>query len=123
MQNDVSSRTPEGSPGHCVLCGREVCVEFSNPGDDATCPHCGNLIRRSMELLEQFESYWGRLPSRSLESLGVSSRFQELDYDSLEMVEFVMQLEATYGVALAEDDAANISTVGDAIKCILEKSR
>lgn len=41
-----SSRTPEGTPFHCPLCGNDVRIEFScYPACDATCPHCGQLIQ------------------------------------------------------------------------------
>ncbi len=43
----VSSRTPEGSPNRCPLCGREVRLEPSASGAriaDAPCPYCGCLL-------------------------------------------------------------------------------
>ena len=39
-----SSRTPEGEPLCCPLCGHEVRVEVSHPAGDAPCPHCGHLL-------------------------------------------------------------------------------
>ena len=39
-----SSRTPEGEPNCCPLCGHEVRVEVSYPPGDAPCPHCGHLL-------------------------------------------------------------------------------
>jgi hypothetical protein len=39
-----ATRTPEGEPGKCPLCGHTVCLEPSRPPGDAPCPHCGNLI-------------------------------------------------------------------------------
>ena len=42
----ISSRTPEGWPNRCAVCGREVRVEPSAvPVRDAVCPHCGSLVR------------------------------------------------------------------------------
>jgi hypothetical protein len=41
---EPSSRTPEGQPNHCPVCGRRVKVEPSRPADDAPCPHCGHLL-------------------------------------------------------------------------------
>ena len=38
-----SSRTPEGTPNRCQVCGREICIEPSMQGD-ATCPVCGALV-------------------------------------------------------------------------------
>jgi hypothetical protein len=54
-QVTVSSRTPEGLPGHCVLCGKDFQIEYSDPGNDATCPYCGHLTTLSAELLGNFK--------------------------------------------------------------------
>ena len=40
----ISSRTPEGMPNHCVLCGRDLRVEPSIDSLDAPCPSCGHLL-------------------------------------------------------------------------------
>jgi hypothetical protein len=39
-----ASRTPEGRYGRCPVCNEFVCVEFSDPGGDAPCPCCGQLL-------------------------------------------------------------------------------
>ena len=39
-----SSRTPEGQPNRCPICGHEVRIEPSAPPGDATCPFCGSLL-------------------------------------------------------------------------------
>ena len=39
-----SSRTPEGQPHECPVCGTAVVVEPSLPPGDAPCPHCGCLL-------------------------------------------------------------------------------
>jgi hypothetical protein len=39
-----SSRTPEGEPNSCPICGHEVRVDVSYPAGDAPCPHCGHLL-------------------------------------------------------------------------------
>ena len=41
---NVSSRTPEGQPNRCAICGNEVIIEPSIPPGDAPCPHCGSLL-------------------------------------------------------------------------------
>jgi tetratricopeptide (TPR) repeat protein len=38
-----SSRTPEGEPGRCSICGKEFCLDPSRPPGDAPCPNCGSL--------------------------------------------------------------------------------
>lgn len=40
----ISSRTPEGQPAHCPLCGSEFKIEPSRPAGDAPCPNCGHLL-------------------------------------------------------------------------------
>lgn len=41
---NVSSRTPEGEPNRCAVCGRIVCIEPSRPPGDAPCSFCGSLL-------------------------------------------------------------------------------
>jgi len=49
------------------------------------------------------------------------TRFKEdLDADSLDLYELVMELEDRYGVAVSEEQAAGIKTVGDAVAFVLE---
>jgi acyl carrier protein len=44
------------------------------------------------------------------------TRFREdLDADSLDLYELVMELEDTYGVPMSEEEAAKITTVGAAV--------
>ena len=40
----ISSRTPEGSPNRCPVCGHYLRIEPSIPPGDAPCPHCGSLL-------------------------------------------------------------------------------
>jgi acyl carrier protein len=40
----ISSRTPEGVPNVCPVCGSAVTVEPSVPMGDAPCPACGTLL-------------------------------------------------------------------------------
>lgn len=40
----ISSRTPEGQPNSCPVCGRRVVIEPSKPPGEAPCPHCGHLL-------------------------------------------------------------------------------
>ena len=52
----------------------------------------------------------------SASEIGDATRFREdLDADSLDLYELVMELEDTYGVSVSEEDAAKIQTVGDAV--------
>jgi hypothetical protein len=40
----VSSRTPEGDPNRCAVCGHRCRVEPSCLSPDAPCPSCGHLL-------------------------------------------------------------------------------
>jgi acyl carrier protein len=49
------------------------------------------------------------------------TRFKEdLDADSLDLYELVMELEDRYGVSVSEQQAAKIKTVGDAVEFVLQ---
>jgi acyl carrier protein len=51
-----------------------------------------------------------------------STRFKEdLDADSLDLYELVMELEDSYGITVSEADAARIETVGDAVDFVVGK--
>lgn len=50
------------------------------------------------------------------------TRFRDdLDADSLDLYELVMELEDTYGVTVSEEEAARIVTVADAVDFVLER--
>ena len=54
--------------------------------------------------------------------VGDGTRFREdLDADSLDLYELVMELEDTYGVAMSEEEAAKILTVGQAVDFVFER--
>jgi acyl carrier protein len=49
------------------------------------------------------------------------TRFKEdLDADSLDLYELVMELEDEYGISVSEEQASRIATVGDAVSFVLE---
>ena len=52
-----------------------------------------------------------------------TTRFREdLDADSLDLYELVMELEDNYGVSVSEQQASRIETVGDAVGFVLERA-
>jgi acyl carrier protein len=64
-------------------------------------------------LAEELEVEIGRI--------GEQTRFKEdLDADSLDLYELVMELEDRYGVVISEQQAAGIQTVGDAVGFVVE---
>ena len=43
----------------------------------------------------------------------------DLDADSLDLYELVMELEDSYGITVSEEEASRIETVGDAVDFVL----
>jgi acyl carrier protein len=55
------------------------------------------------------------------EKIQPETRFREdLDADSLDLYELVMELEDGYGISVSEEQAARIKTVGDAVDFVME---
>jgi acyl carrier protein len=46
---------------------------------------------------------------------------EDLDADSLDLYELVMELEDTYGISVSEEEAADIETVGDAVNFVADR--
>ncbi|HEY4313016.1 MAG TPA: phosphopantetheine-binding protein [Pirellulales bacterium] len=107
----ISSRTPEGEPNRCPICGKDCTIEPSWPSGDAPCPRCGHLLWWFQEHLS------GPLATER-EAVTADFRIDDGGRDSLEMVELVMELEEEFDINIAEEDAQNIQTIGDAIRYI-----
>ncbi len=114
----VSSRTPEGMPSRCPLCGAATNIVYSDPGIDAPCPNCGHLLWASAQLLQslidRFEETFNTAPG----AIAANSRLTNLGFDSLETVELVMALEEEYDVSIPDEDAERIQSIGDAVRYI-----
>ncbi|WP_315861187.1 phosphopantetheine-binding protein [Anatilimnocola floriformis] len=106
----ISSRTPEGSPLHCPICGERTAIEPSLQGD-ACCPSCGNL-------LGWFGNKLG-LPAISPDLEWAA----DLGFDSIETVELAMQLEEEFELTISDEDADQIRTIADAIRYIRRHGR
>jgi len=115
----ISSRTPEGEPNRCPVCGKRVIVEPSRPPGDAPCPNCGQLLWWFQDHLSNLAGV-----ARDRITLGtlLPDLLDELGQDSLDTVEFVMAMEEEFDINIPEEDAQNIKTVADAIRYI-EKRR
>ena len=105
----ISSRTPEGLPNRCPICGGEFDLEPSLPTGDAPCPQCGHLL------------WWFQQKFDRLDRVDANTRFvEELKADSLDVVELVMELEDEFEMQFADEDYERIQTVGDAIRVLRE---
>lgn len=51
----------------------------------------------------------------------MDARFQEdLETDSLDLVELVMTMEEKFGIKISDEEAAEIKTVGDAVDFVIK---
>jgi acyl carrier protein len=56
------------------------------------------------------------------DSIEESTSFKgDLDADSLDLYELVMELEDSYGIRVSEEEAARIKTVGDAVDFVVSR--
>lgn len=107
----ISSRTPEGQPNSCPLCGADVVLEPSILIGDAPCPHCGQLLWfiQSPETTRLFGARQSatardRVIDIIANQLGVDrdkvpnqpSLLNELGADSLDTVELIMEPEEEF---------------------------
>src|SRR5687768_13028604 len=115
----VSSRTPEGFPVRCAVCGAESYVEPSLPPGDAVCPRCGQLVwvREAISLYEKLCELYGVAE----ENLRMDTTLGELGQDSLDIVELVMELEEDLDFDIPAVDAEQLKTVGDLLRYIAER--
>jgi acyl carrier protein len=67
------------------------------------------------EVLERIRAHLSEELGVEIDRIHEGTRFKEdLDADSLDLVELVMELEDNYGIRIPDDQAARILTVGQA---------
>src|SRR3954447_19159369 len=68
------------------------------------------------DVLEKVREHLSSELEIPLDQITQSTRMREdLDADSLDLYELVMELEDTYGITVSEEEAADIETVGHAV--------
>ena len=105
----ISSRTPEGEPNKCPICGAQFALEPSATTNDAPCPNCGHL-------LWWFQEHLSDPLTMPREAITAETLLQE--GNSLDLVELIMELKEEFDITIPEDDAQTIQTVGNAIRYI-----
>ena len=61
------------------------------------------------------------LPNVDKETLSMDTTFQgDLNADSLDLVELIMELEEHYDLSIPDEDAQEIASIGDAVRYIEE---
>jgi acyl carrier protein len=138
MAATVSSRTPEGEPQLCPVCGALICIEPSTPSSDGPCPSCGVLLwflRTSTgvrlyetnviaPVRERVANILSRVFRVSREELARSTAsIEDFKADSLDMVELVMEVEKEFNFAIPDAEAQQIRTIGDLIDWLVRHLR
>jgi acyl carrier protein len=68
------------------------------------------------DVLEKVREHLSTELEVPLDQISESTRMREdLDADSLDLYELVMELEDTYGISVSEEEAADIETVAQAV--------
>ena len=72
------------------------------------------------EVIEQVKSILVETLSVDEDKVTPEARFQEdLETDSLDLVELVMTMEDKFGIKISDEEAAGIKTVGDAVDFVM----
>jgi acyl carrier protein len=78
------------------------------------------MIATRDEVLELVRAHLSEELGIDASGIEEETRFKEdLEADSLDLVELVMELEDRYGIRIAEEEAERIKTVGQAIDFVL----
>lgn len=74
------------------------------------------------EVLEKVRQHLSSELEIPIAEIAESTRLREdLDADSLDLYELVMELEDTYGISVSEEEATRIETVGQAADFVAER--
>lgn len=75
----------------------------------------------SDELFDRFVSCAVKMLSVEASQVTPEATFADLDADSLDVVEFVMELEEVFEISVPEEELAEVTTVGQAFEIIKSK--
>src|SRR5260370_35889750 len=98
----IASRTPEGSPQQCPICGKFDFLERSDPTGEFICPSCGSLFHRLRDRLGE--------EGVVIEQLALGQSLRELGLDSLGIVELIMALEEEFQITSPDDVGGRVNT-------------
>lgn len=75
------------------------------------------------EVFEQVKTILVDTLSVDEDKVTMTARFQEdLETDSLDLVELVMTMEEDFGIKISDEEAAEIKTVGDAVDFVMQRN-
>jgi len=134
MAPSLTSNAAEGAGNRCPSCQELLASQFTSISRGAVCPHCGHALW-IVQTSAGMRCYDGRIAAPVeakvvkvlCEKLGVnqenvahdSSLLTDLGADSLAIVELIMSLEEELGITISDEEAQQMTTVGDLLDCIL----
>ncbi len=74
-----------------------------------------------MTLLEQIIEIMESEMDRKFDNIDENTTFEELQLDSLDMVEIIMDIEEKFDIEISDEDGENIKSIGDAVKYVQDK--
>ncbi len=79
-------------------------------------------MSKEQEVFEQIKEIIVDLLGVDASQVTMDARFREdLEADSLDLVELIMALEDKFGAEISDEDAQSITTVGEAVQYIVER--
>lgn len=92
----------------------DVDAEEWGANDSASVPNPSGAMTRA-EVLQRIRAHLATELQVDADAIGEETRFREdLEADSLDLVELTVELEDHYGIRIPDDQAAKILTVGQA---------
>lgn len=74
-----------------------------------------------MTLLEQIIDIMESEVDTKFDNVDENTTFDELQLDSLDMVEIIMAIEEKFDIEISDEDGENIKCIGDAVKYVEDK--
>lgn len=74
-----------------------------------------------MNIFEKVKAIVAEQLGVEAEDVTLETSFDDLNADSLDVVELIMALEEEFDIEIPDEDAEKIKTVGDAVEYIKEK--
>lgn len=74
-----------------------------------------------MTLLEQIIEIMESEVDTKFDNVDENTTFDELQLDSLDMVEIIMAIEEKFDIEISDEDGENIKCIGDAVKYVEDK--
>jgi acyl carrier protein len=71
------------------------------------------------QVLDRVRQELLRIKVEGAEQATLETSWEELDVDSLDLVELVQALEDEYGIRIADEELKPVATVGDAVRLVI----